>query len=238
MKLDAASFLLQWAAGGLLFGWVTTRRREVSLGYGWTFRIVFGLMAIAATFLFSRDDLTAARTALVSSIATTSATAFALTISVVRRQAGATDDETPLTPNASRVAAMVGRGESGSETLNRAARNSPPRSTCSPLPVAVTIGLFPAAQFAGGPYTRRRHLRRRAVSIRFTDTMLLGHWYLVQPGLRDPLFHGDGRDRPALPRDPHRLRHRPRCPRRPVLIAWASLNHQNGGSTTAQRFRR
>ena len=31
MKLDAATFLVQWATGGLLFGWVTTRRREVSL---------------------------------------------------------------------------------------------------------------------------------------------------------------------------------------------------------------
>ena len=38
IDLDAASVLLQWATGGLFFLWVTTRRREVSLGYGWTMR--------------------------------------------------------------------------------------------------------------------------------------------------------------------------------------------------------
>ena len=39
---------LQWAAGGLLFCWVTTRRREVGIGYGWLLRISFGLMAVLA----------------------------------------------------------------------------------------------------------------------------------------------------------------------------------------------
>ena len=38
IRLDAATVLLQWAVGGLLFLWVTTRRREVSLGYGWLLR--------------------------------------------------------------------------------------------------------------------------------------------------------------------------------------------------------
>ena len=45
---DAASLLLQWATGGLLFLWVTTRRREVSLGYGWLMRGTYGLMAAGA----------------------------------------------------------------------------------------------------------------------------------------------------------------------------------------------
>ncbi|MEZ5139824.1 MAG: hypothetical protein R2711_13985 [Acidimicrobiales bacterium] len=40
IRLDAATFLLQWATGGLLFTWVTTRRREVGLGYGWLMRAV------------------------------------------------------------------------------------------------------------------------------------------------------------------------------------------------------
>ena len=34
VSLDAATVLLQWAAGGMLFLWVTTRHRIVSLGYG------------------------------------------------------------------------------------------------------------------------------------------------------------------------------------------------------------
>ena len=29
MQLDLATVLVQWATGGLLFCWVTTRRREV-----------------------------------------------------------------------------------------------------------------------------------------------------------------------------------------------------------------
>ena len=42
IRLDAATVLLQWATGGLLFLWVTTRRREVGLGYGWLLRASFG----------------------------------------------------------------------------------------------------------------------------------------------------------------------------------------------------
>ena len=48
LDLHGATVLLQWATGGLLFTWVTTRRREVGLGYGWTMRLTFGLMALAA----------------------------------------------------------------------------------------------------------------------------------------------------------------------------------------------
>ena len=48
IDFDAASLLLQWAAGGLLFLWVTTRRREVSLGYGWLMRGTYLLMAVRA----------------------------------------------------------------------------------------------------------------------------------------------------------------------------------------------
>ena len=41
IRLDAATVLLQWATGGLLFLWVTTRRREVGIGYGWLLRGVY-----------------------------------------------------------------------------------------------------------------------------------------------------------------------------------------------------
>ena len=51
IRLDAATVLLQWATGGLAFLWVTTRRREVSLGYGWLLRGTYGLMALGALFL-------------------------------------------------------------------------------------------------------------------------------------------------------------------------------------------
>ncbi|MGH9138998.1 MAG: hypothetical protein ACRD0G_18465, partial [Acidimicrobiales bacterium] len=50
IRLDAATVLLQWASGGLLFGWVTTRRREVGIGYGWTVRGAYLLMAGGAVW--------------------------------------------------------------------------------------------------------------------------------------------------------------------------------------------
>ena len=53
VKLDGATFLLQWATGGLLFLWVTTRRREVGLGYGWLLRGVYGVIAAGAVALFA-----------------------------------------------------------------------------------------------------------------------------------------------------------------------------------------
>ena len=42
MTFDLATLLAQWAAGGLLFCWVTTRRRDVGIGYGWLLRITYG----------------------------------------------------------------------------------------------------------------------------------------------------------------------------------------------------
>ena len=41
ISLDAATVLLQWATGGMLFCWFTTRRRIASLGYGWLLRGVY-----------------------------------------------------------------------------------------------------------------------------------------------------------------------------------------------------
>ncbi|HBV25878.1 MAG TPA: hypothetical protein DEB44_08155, partial [Acidimicrobiaceae bacterium] len=47
-ELDAATVLLQWASGGLLFCWVTTRHNEVGLGYGWLLRGTYAAIAILA----------------------------------------------------------------------------------------------------------------------------------------------------------------------------------------------
>ena len=33
MRLDAATFLLQWATGGIAFLWFTLRSQEISIGY-------------------------------------------------------------------------------------------------------------------------------------------------------------------------------------------------------------
>src|SRR3954467_804487 len=48
IRLDAATVLLQWATGGLLFLWVTTRRREVGIGYGWLLRGTYLVLALGA----------------------------------------------------------------------------------------------------------------------------------------------------------------------------------------------
>src|SRR3954462_7626499 len=86
IRLDAATVLLQWAAGGLLFLWVTTRRREVGIGYGWLLRGVYGAMAAGAVVAgvalggSTGRDVCAALTAV--------ATFVALGVSVARRKAG------------------------------------------------------------------------------------------------------------------------------------------------------
>ncbi|MDQ1493420.1 MAG: hypothetical protein QOJ23_5934 [Actinomycetota bacterium] len=51
MKLQVSTVLLQWAVGGLGFLWVTTRRREVGIGYGWTVRLTYLVMALAGAGL-------------------------------------------------------------------------------------------------------------------------------------------------------------------------------------------
>ena len=48
IRLDAATVLLQWATGGLLFLWVTSRRRQVGIGYGWLLRSVYASLAAGA----------------------------------------------------------------------------------------------------------------------------------------------------------------------------------------------
>ena len=61
IRLSAATVLLQWATGGLLFLWVTTRRREVGIGYGWLMRTVFGVLAAGALLIGRRVDPLAVR---------------------------------------------------------------------------------------------------------------------------------------------------------------------------------
>jgi hypothetical protein len=146
VKLDAGTFLLQWAAGGLLFGWVTTRRREVSLGYGWLIRIVFGLMAAGAFALFvANDHGVAAAFALACALAS----AGALVVSVVRRGAGVRGREEKRAERRARVATMLGRLEEEAE-----ASGAPEFPPVLDLVAALLgcAGLLAAAQFAGGPY--------------------------------------------------------------------------------------
>src|SRR3954452_15535693 len=104
IRLDAATVLLQWAVGGLAFLWVTTRRREVSLGYGWLLRGSYGLMAVAALHVGVRygdpvpvRDLAAAGVVL--------ATGLALVVSILRRRVGVSGERELASARSERVAA-------------------------------------------------------------------------------------------------------------------------------------
>jgi len=180
VKLDGGTFLLQWATGGLLFCWVTTRRREVSLGYGWLLRITYGLMLVGALALFIANGHAFAAVATAIAIA---ATIVALGVSIAWRRAGVRGREELRAERRARVAAMVGRDADTSATID--GREFPPGLDLL-APVVGTIALFGAAGFAGGPYAlaAARLLVGAAFLGSVSDAMLLGHWYLVQPGLK------------------------------------------------------
>jgi hypothetical protein len=184
VKLDGATFLLQWATGGLMFGWVTTRRREVSLGYGWLIRITFGLMALGAFGLFvANDHPDAAAAALACAVAA----GVALAVSVQRRAAGARGREALRSARRARVAAMIGK-PADDDAVPPGAEFPPALDVLAP--VFGAFGLLLAARFAGGPslLAALRLLVGAAFLGSVSDAMLLGHWYLVQPGLRrDPV---------------------------------------------------
>jgi len=182
MELDPGTFLLQWAAGGLAFGWVTTRRREVSLGYGWLVRVVYGLMAAGAAAVLFADGHPLAGAA---AGATAVAAGAALAVSVARRAAGVSGREAARAARRARVATMVGRPVAA---VDAGAHARGPEFPPALDLVAAAIGLagmLAAAEFAGGPYVlaAARLLVGAAFLGAVSDAMLLGHWYLVQPGL-------------------------------------------------------
>jgi hypothetical protein len=88
MQLDLATLLAQWATGGLLFCWVTTRRREVGIGYGWLLRISFGVMAILSVVSGAGDEGTGALVRNVATALMALAAGVAFLQSYVRRAAG------------------------------------------------------------------------------------------------------------------------------------------------------
>ena len=183
VRLDAATVLLQWAAGGLAFLWVTTRRREVGIGYGWLLRGVYGVLAVGALAcgrLFG--DPIVVRD--VASAAVAVAAAVALAVSVVRRRAGVAGERARDSARSARVAEMTGI----ERTTTIAQRGGPEFPPWLDLvaPVVGTIGLL--ASGGGSPLAVARIVAGAAFLGAVSDAMLLGHWYLVQPGLgRGPL---------------------------------------------------
>jgi hypothetical protein len=187
VQLDLATVLAQWAAGGLFFCWVTTRRREVGIGYGWLLRISFGVMAVLSVISGAGDEGTGALIRNVFTALMALGAALALLQSYVRRASGVRGQREVRERRAARVASMTGdtRVDDDPEALPE----FDPRLDLL-APIAGLIALFGAASFVGGDYALS--LARLVVGACFlgavSDAMLLGHWYLVQPGLgRDPI---------------------------------------------------
>jgi hypothetical protein len=186
IDLDAASVLLQWATGGLFFLWVTGRRREVGIGYGWTMRITFGLMAAGAVVVGFLVDTEPVRE--VAGMGVVVATTAAMVVSVVRRRAGVAGQRGSEERRMARVAAMTGIDREG-RTFDGGPEFPPHLDLVAPI--IGLVGLVAAGLAAGDPAALS--VGRMLVGAVFlgavSDAMLLGHWYLVQPGLaRGPLI--------------------------------------------------
>ncbi len=191
IDFDAASLLLQWSTGGLLFLWVTTRRREVGLGYGWLMRGIYLAMALGAAYI-GTAVITPLPVRDLSSLGVALATAVALTVSIVRRKAGVSGQREVAERRSARVTAMTGIDRAPTER-DPNAREFPPALDLI-APAIGVVGIVAAAVNAGhGGGAEWLAVARFLVGAAFmgavTDAMLLGHWYLVQPGLaRGPLL--------------------------------------------------
>ena len=144
MRLDAATFLLQWSTGGLAFLWFTLRSKEISLGYSKLLRATYGVLAVlgvAAGFYFD---------------------------AVIIRE-------------------VVGVAVAGIAFATFAKRDS----LSDLIAVAVgAIGLIGSVVAnSGGVVDLLRVLVGAAFLGVVTDLMLLGHWYLVQPGMTRKLLN-------------------------------------------------
>ena len=186
IRLDAATFLLQWATGGMAFCWFTTRRREVGLGYGWLLRGIYLLLAVSAAVVGFRYGLVWGRE--LASIAVAATCLFGLVVSIVRKSAGVSGQTAEHDRRSERVAAMTGIERERDAAAIARGPEFPPFLDVVPVVVG-TVGLLFAAVAAvpnGGADIATSILRTLAGAAflgAVTDAMLLGHWYLVQPGL-------------------------------------------------------
>ena len=146
MSLDAATVMLQWSSGGLLFLWFTFRAGEISVGYAKLLRGVYAVIALigaALGFLFGSNI--GRETAAV-------ALAVLAIVSFAKRDARP-DIYSAAVGFVGVVLASLG--------------------TDHPDDALWLVRLVVGAVFLG------------AVS----DAMLLGHWYLVQPGMPRKLLN-------------------------------------------------
>ena len=188
IDFQASTFLLQWATGGLLFLWVSGKTRLIGLGYGWTTRITY--MAIAGIGLavaFVGETIWVRE---ISSIGLLISTNVALVVSIFRRKAGVQGQRQLKESRTSRVAAMLGNNIQDRTDHAEYHKEFPPNLDLI-APCIGAVGLIAGAIDAGGPtwLSISRTLIGAAFLGAVSNSMLLGHWYLVQPGLsREPIF--------------------------------------------------
>ena len=145
MRLDAATFLLQWATGGIAFLWFTLRSQEISIGYSKLLRGVFGslaIFAVAAGFYFDK--------VLIREIASIAVALIAF--ATLAKKSSKFDLVTVAIGAIGLVASVVTSNDANLVDLLR---------------------VLVSAAFLGA----------------VTDLMLLGHWYLVQPGMTRKLLN-------------------------------------------------
>ena len=187
ISLDIATFLLQWATGGLAFLWVTTRRREVSIGYGWLLRGTFGTIALLALVTGLRYGSVPLRE--VSSAGVVIACCVVGYVSWARRGAGVAKQRERVRVRSARVTQMTGIDRAEQQFDTTVAEFPPALDLIAPA--VGLVGLIAGGVAAGDPVWLS--VARTVVGAAFigcvSDAMLLGHWYLTQPGLpRAPLL--------------------------------------------------
>ena len=187
IELEAATLLVGWAAGGWSFLWVTTRRREVGLGYGWLMRGVFLALAAGSLVAAFASEPTWSRDA--ATLAFIAAGLAAAAVSVVRRSAGTSGQRAEVERRSARVAEMTGI-DTAPTRFDASAPEFPPALDLAAAAVGLLATLL-GALAAQGPSGLA--VARTVVGALFCgavlSAMLLGHWYLVQPGLaRGPLL--------------------------------------------------
>lgn len=182
----------------MLFCWFTTRHRIVGLGYGWLLRgtyFCFALGALASGLALGTNWVRE-----LASLGVAITCLVGIVVSVRRKSAGVSGQEAEFDRRTERVAAMTGIERTGiSDDVD--VRSEPGGETASPPEFPPILDLVPAligmvglvaASFDAGGNTAVALLRTligAAFIGAISDGMLLGHWYLVQPGLPRKLLN-------------------------------------------------
>ncbi len=190
IELDGATVLLQWAAGGWLFLWVTTRRREVGLGYGWLQRLVF--LALAGGSLIAAGITSPTWERDIGTIAFIVVGTFTLAVSVARKSAGVEGQREVVERRSQRVADMTGI-DRDEQRFDKTAAEFPPALDFVSAMVGMIAVVVASWEAGMAESVELLSVLRGVTSALFlgvlSDAMLLGHWYLVQPGLpRAPIL--------------------------------------------------